>query len=116
MWDSRVNEWNAAAMGPKTDVVGELEKAVRKQGMHFMTAFHHAENWKFYPHWVKEYDTSDPRYAGLYGEAHNMDWGSDKRYLPEPIRWSDTMDGAIDRQWIAQDLPSAAFMRNGLLS
>ena len=43
MWDSRVNEWNAAAMGPKTDVVGELEKAVRKQGMHFMTAFHHAE-------------------------------------------------------------------------
>ena len=109
MWDSRVNEWNAAAMGPKRDVVGELEKAVRKQGMHFMTAFHHAENWKFYPHWVKEYDTSDPRYAGLYGEAHNMDWGSDKRYLPEPIRWSDTMDGAIDRQWIAQDLPSAAF-------
>ena len=38
-----------------------------------------------------------------------MDWGSDKRYMPEPIRWSNTMDGAIDRQWIAQDLPSAAF-------
>jgi alpha-L-fucosidase len=36
MWDSKVNEWNAAGMGPKRDVVGELEQAIRIQGMRFM--------------------------------------------------------------------------------
>ena len=55
------------------DVVGDLENAIRRQGMRFMVALHHAENWWFYPHWRKEFDTSDPRYAGLYGEPHNLD-------------------------------------------
>ena len=109
MWDSRVNRWNARNMGPGRDVVGELEKAVRGKGMHYLTAFHHAENWKFYPHWVKEYDTSNPEYADLYGEAHNVDWGSEKRYIPEPIRFGNSLDGAIDQQWVAQDLPNHAF-------
>ena len=109
MWDSKVNPWNAAKMGPKRDVAGELERAVRNAGMKYMIAMHHAENWKFYPHWVKEYDTSDPKYAGLYGEAHNADWGSEKRYLAEPVRWNSSLDGVIDKQWAAQDLPSKAF-------
>jgi alpha-L-fucosidase len=78
-------------------VVGELEKAYRKKGMEFLTAFHHAENWKFYPHWVKEYDTSDPAYAGLYGEAHNTNWGSEKRYIPQH-----------GFEWGEQDKPSRA--------
>jgi len=73
MWDSQLTEWNAARMGPQRDVVGELERAVRKQGMRFMVALHHAENWWFYPHWRREYDTSAPRYAGLYGPPHNLD-------------------------------------------
>jgi len=64
MWDSEINKWNAAKMGPKRDVVGELEKAIRKRGMKFMVAFHHAENWWYYPHWRKEFDTSDPQYSG----------------------------------------------------
>ena len=61
-------------MGPKRDVVGELERAIRRQGMRFMVALHHAENWWFYPHWRKDFDTADPRFAGLYGTPHNLDW------------------------------------------
>ncbi len=112
LWDSTVNEWNAKNMGPKRDVVGELETAIRKKGMEYMVAFHHAENWKFYPHWVKEYDTSDPKYAGLYGEAHNEDWGSAKRYAPPPISPTSGLNpfaGNIDERWLAEDLPSIAF-------
>lgn len=71
MWDTAYSAYNAAKMGPKRDVVGLLEKAIRTQGMRFLTAFHHAENWWFYPHWEKAYDTADPRYAGLYGPPHN---------------------------------------------
>jgi alpha-L-fucosidase len=57
-------------MGPKRDVVGELRNAIRNQDMRFMVALHHAENWWFFPHWVPQYDTANPEYAGLYGEAH----------------------------------------------
>jgi alpha-L-fucosidase len=73
MWDTQYSEWNAAKMGPRRDVVGALEKAIRGQGLRFMVALHHAENWWFYPHWRKEFDTSDPRFAGLYGEPHDLD-------------------------------------------
>jgi len=73
MWDTRYSEWSAARMGPRRDVVGELEKAIRRQGLKFLVALHHAENWWYYPHWKTAYDTADPRYAGLYGEPHNED-------------------------------------------
>ncbi|MHC4791545.1 MAG: alpha-L-fucosidase, partial [Planctomycetota bacterium] len=49
MWDTKYSEWNAAKMGPKRDVVGELEKAIKKRNMKFVTAFHHAANWFFFP-------------------------------------------------------------------
>ena len=73
MWDSDYTDWKAPNMGPKRDVVGELAKAIRQQNMRFMVALHHAENWWFFPHWIPEYDTADPQYAGLYGEAHDME-------------------------------------------
>jgi len=56
-------------------VVGLLEKAIRLQGLKFLVALHHAENWWFFPHWKKQYDTADPAFAGLYGEAHDLDSG-----------------------------------------
>jgi len=99
MWDSQVNEWNAAKMGPKRDVVGELEKAMRKQDMRFMVALHHATNWWFYPHWKKEYDTSDPRYAGLYGPLHNLEWAQNMPKLK-----------AGEIGWKLQDKPSKEYL------
>jgi len=92
MWDSPSNPWCAAKMGPKRDVVGELERAIRSQGMRFMVAMHHAENWWFYPHWRKEFDTSDPKYAGLYGEPHDL-------------------GGPISNEWFFdQQMPSKSFL------
>ena len=73
MWDSKVTKWNAAQMGPKRDTVGEMERAIRKQGLKFMVAFHHAENHWFFPHWNKNCDTSNPEYSGLYGPIHDED-------------------------------------------
>jgi len=70
MWDTKYSEWNAAKMGPKRDVVSELSKAVKQRNVNFVTAFHHAENWFFFAVWDKCYDSSDPRYSGLYGAIH----------------------------------------------
>jgi alpha-L-fucosidase len=91
MWDSQLTDWNAARMGPKRGVVGELERAIRRQGMRFLVALHHAENWWFYPHWRKDFDTADPRYAGLYGPPHNL-------------------DGNVGPGFFDQDRPSKAFL------
>ena len=41
MWDTEHSEWNAAKMGPRRDIVGELEKAIKRRGMKYVTAFHH---------------------------------------------------------------------------
>jgi alpha-L-fucosidase len=92
-------------MGPKRDVVGELAKAIRNQDMRYMVALHHAENWWFFPHWTPEYDTVDPKYAGLYGEPHDLDGrvGEDdffaqtrpsKRFLET---WKNKICEVIDR-------------------
>ena len=44
MWDSEITPWNAADRGPKRDITGELEKAIKEQGLKFITTFHHATN------------------------------------------------------------------------
>ncbi len=68
MWASKVNPWNAAAMGPRRDIVGELERAIRKRGMRFVATFHHAHNRGHYPR-VKGWPTAstDPKLRILYG-------------------------------------------------
>ena len=67
LWDSKVNPWNAARMGPRRDVVGEMARAVRAEGMKFLATFHHQWLWGWYPTEDKTMDCSDPKYQELYG-------------------------------------------------
>ena len=67
MWDSKLTKWNAAQMGPKRDLVGDMEKAVRKRGMKFVVTFHHQWLWAWYPTDDRDVDASNPQYSGLYG-------------------------------------------------
>ncbi|UCC23227.1 MAG: alpha-L-fucosidase [Planctomycetota bacterium] len=83
MWDTKYSDWNAAKMGPKRDVVGELEKAIKKRDMKFVTAFHHAANWFFFPVWDERYDAGDPKYAGLYGQPHEEGAMRNQEFLDE---------------------------------
>ncbi|MHC4556045.1 MAG: alpha-L-fucosidase [Planctomycetota bacterium] len=83
MWDTKYSKWNAAKMGPRRDVVGELEKAVKKRDMKFVTAFHHAANWFFFPVTDKRYDTGDPKYSGLYGQQHKRGAMRNQEFLDE---------------------------------
>jgi len=83
MWDTKYSDWNAAKMGPKRDVVGELEKAIKKQDMKFVVAFHHAANWFFFPVWDDRYDTGDPKYSGLYGQPHEEGAMRNQEFIDE---------------------------------
>jgi alpha-L-fucosidase len=94
MWDTAYSDWNAAKMGPKRDIVGELSVAIKKAGLKFVTAFHHAENWYFFPVWDKRYDCGDPRYSGLYGPIHEKGAQPDKAFLD---RWAAKVREVIDK-------------------
>jgi alpha-L-fucosidase len=41
MWDSKLNPWNAKAMGPKKDILGELFAELKKNNMKTIATFHH---------------------------------------------------------------------------
>lgn len=100
MWDSKVTPWNAAAMGPMRDIVGELEKAIRARDMKFVTTFHHEKCgiWEQAPgrvagHYaaVKKYFPEilqDPKLANFYGDVPR------EQYLK---LWLDKLVEVIDR-------------------
>ncbi len=94
MWDTKYSEWNAAKMGPKRDIVGELSKSIKKHNMKFVTAFHHAENWFYFPTWDKRYDCGDPKYSGLYGPIHEKGALPDKAFLEQ---WKGKIIEVIDK-------------------
>lgn len=88
MWDSEVNPWNAADMGPKRDILGELFKSLKKRNLKTIATFHHArngqrnankpENWKtaYDSHYVYHPDlptaTTDPKLRKLFGNFETI--------------------------------------------
>ena len=65
MYDSELSDWNAAKMGPKRDVLGELSRAAEKAGLKFCTSSHRAEHWFFMGHGKEfESDIREPMKKG----------------------------------------------------
>lgn len=67
MWDSKVNPWNAKAMGPHKDIVGELKEALDKRNMKMITTFHHARNLQRYANKPDEKEFGNSHYPYLKG-------------------------------------------------
>ena len=81
MYDSGLSDWTAAKMGPHRDVVGELAKAVRAEGLHFGVSSHRVEhNFFFGVSRSISSDVNDPLYAAFYGPAHT--WLNNQRGTP----------------------------------
>lgn len=68
LWDTKLSQWNSVNMGPKRDLVGEIEAAVRKKGLKFGVSNHTAFNVQFFQ-WnhINGYDAKDPANKDLYG-------------------------------------------------
>jgi alpha-L-fucosidase len=81
MYDSGLSDWTAAKMGPHRDVIGELAKAVRAEGLHFGASSHRVEH-NFFLGVGRSIssDINDPKYAAFYGPAHN--WLEAKQGTP----------------------------------
>jgi alpha-L-fucosidase len=101
LWDSRLTPYNARAMGPKRDLIGELEAAVRKQGMKFGLSNHGIENFTFINPAArieadlaaKKADLYDPAWARFYSVADRSD-AAMTRFLGD---WVDRNVELIDR-------------------
>ena len=82
MYDSGLSDWTAVKMGPKRDVIGDLAKAVRAEGLHFGLSSHRAEHNFFFDGGRDiRSDVNDPKYASLYGPAHAWVKGKDDGQL-----------------------------------
>lgn len=62
MWDSKINPWNAKAMGPKKDILGDLFAELKRNNMKTIATFHHERLLQRYAQdtskWAK--NTPDP--------------------------------------------------------
>jgi alpha-L-fucosidase len=70
MYDSNLSDWTAVKMGPRRDVVGDLEKATRAEGLYFGASSHRIEHdWFMDGGRSIPSDVNDPQYAAFYGPA-----------------------------------------------
>jgi alpha-L-fucosidase len=94
MWDSDITIWCAGKMGPKRDLIGDLAKAVKAEGLVFGVSDHRMEHHTFmYPKAGLPNDQFDPKYAEFYGP-------------PQPPGQSGMNDGnatpAFQADWLAR--------------
>jgi alpha-L-fucosidase len=124
MWDSALTKWNAKQMGPKRDLIGDLAKAVRKQGMKFGVSNHRMEHFTFIrPQAGLATDLYDPRWADFYSVADRSpearqkfldDWVARNfelidKYQPDLIYYDNGVNG---RDLDPQKLKVAAYYYN----
>ena len=105
LWNSRHHRWNAAAMGPRRDIVGVWRDAARRRGLRFGVSEHlgASHNWytpshgydQFWPKLGVDYDGADPRYADLYHPRH------DEPYKGNNQTWYTT-NPAYHQEWNAR--------------
>jgi alpha-L-fucosidase len=82
MYATDFTPWNAAKMGPKRDVIGELAKATRAAGMRFGVSSHRAFNWRYYTY-RDNFDTTDLENIQLYNPPHGEDEPASQEWLED---------------------------------
>jgi len=100
MYDSGLSDWTAAKMGPHRDVIGELAKAVRAEGLRFGVSSHRVEH-NFFLGVARSIpsDVNDARYAAFYGPAHT--WLANPSGLPLNDDFSYVSSAWAD-DWLAR--------------
>ena len=89
MYKSNITRWNAAEMGPKKDLIGEMKNAAEKHNLHFGVSSHFAFNWDYYSK-KEEFDTMNPELEDLYGPVHEAFAPVDSKFME--LWWKRTSD------------------------
>jgi len=94
LWNSTHQKWNAVKMGPQRDVVGDWQKAARKEGLRFGVSEHLGASFTWFqdshrsdkegPLAGVPYDGADPKLQDLYHWPAAED---DKGWYSKDPRW-----------------------------
>ncbi len=96
LWDSAVTPFNAEKMGPHCDLIGDLAKAVRQQGLKFGVSNHGMENFTF----VNPAPDLDARLQAARADLYDPKWA-------EFYHVADRSDAAMTRfltDWVNRNL------------
>jgi alpha-L-fucosidase len=70
MYNTNMSKWNSVEMGPHRDIIEEISKSIRKEGIIFGLSSHRAEHWYFFHNGrLIKSDVNDPKYEDFYGPA-----------------------------------------------
>jgi len=98
MYDSDLTIWCASKMGPKRDLIGELAKAVKDQGLAFGVSNHRMEHHTFmYPKAGLANDQFDPKYAEFYGPPVPGSMNDDNASPAFQTEWLARMQEIADK-------------------
>ncbi len=124
LWDSKYQEWNSQAIGPKRDILAEWAEACRKNDMPFGVSLHADHAWSWYET-ARRYDRKGDKagvpYDGRLTKADGKGkwWeGLDPQKLyaqDHPDSYGTWADGMIHRQWAWGDgvaLPTQDYVTN----
>lgn len=103
LWNSKYQpRWNAVAMGPKRDVVGEWAAAARKRGLRFGVSEHLSNSFEWLapshladtkgPYAGVPYDGQNPAYADLYHDYSKMPKGYAESIKDNPMGRNESPD------------------------
>ncbi len=121
MWDSAITPWDVMDIGPKKDITGLLEKAIKEEDMKFITTFHHSKNLQrsntlgkenglsHFPYFENMPPSSDdPNLQLMYGNMEPDKWYEEvwlgklnevvDKYNPDII-WFDYVLGDIPEKY-----------------
>lgn len=102
MWDSRANEWNSAAKGPRLNLLELFADAYREQGLKLLVAMHHAYHYTGYFEHVPPQPTASLRklYGQLGKNEHDRLWLDKLKEVVDLARpdiiWQDVNLDKID--------------------
>jgi alpha-L-fucosidase len=113
LWDSAVTPFNAVKLGPHRDLIGDLARAVRAQGLKFGVSNHGIENFQFINPTpalaaqlkAEQADLYDPKWADFYHVADRSDAACEK-FL---VNWYERVTELID-----QYQPDLLWFDNGI--
>lgn len=98
LWNSKLNKWNAANMGPKKDVVGIWQQAAKNQGLKFGVSEHLGASFTWFQT-AHSHDSKGTK-AGILYDGANLDYQDlyHAATMPGDTGWL-TINPAFQLEW-----------------
>jgi alpha-L-fucosidase len=99
LWNSKLHKWNSVQMGPHRDVVGDWQKAAKKNGLPFGVSEHLGASFNWFQDSHKS-DKTGPLAGVPYDGANSNYWDLyHPPSLPGDTTWYTTKTPALQQLW-----------------